>query len=379
MLRARLDERPRREPSPVLLEEWLRSYYFQSTADLGSSGVEVFSLAELRELTGLTQSDLDRVTLDDAPTLGTDALRQAIADRWGSGNRGEVMVTHGSSEAIYLVMHALLQPGDEMIVVDQCYPQLALVAESLGARVRRWSLRFEREFVADLDELRDLLTADTRLVVVNFPHNPTGATLTLQQQAALVDAVEQAGAYLLWDGAFAELAYDAPPLPDPRKRYDRTVSIGTLSKAYGVPGLRVGWCLASEDVLSRLVRLRDHITLNMSPLIEEIATRLVRAADRVLDNRLRQARANRALLGGWVAALSQRVEWIEPQGGVCAFPRLPLAGDLDALCHLIAQRHQVLLIPGSCFGSPRHVRLGFGRATADLQRGLDCLGTYLCA
>lgn len=379
MLRDRLTDRPPREIVPVLLEEWLRTYYFETTADLGSSGVEVFTLAQLRELTDLTLADLDRVALDDAPTLGTDALRQAIADRWGSGDGREVMVTHGSSEAIYLVMHALLQPGDEMIVVDPCYPQLALVAESIGARVRRWPLRFERGFVADLDELADLLTEGTRLVVVNFPHNPTGATLTPSQQTALVDAVEQVGAYLLWDGAFAELVYDAPALPDPRKRYDRTVSIGTLSKAYGAPGLRVGWCIASEDVRSRLIRLRDRITLNLSPLVETIATRLVRAADRVLDTRFRQARANRALVGDWVAALAPQVEWIEPRGGVCAFPRLPLAGDLDALCHLLAQRHNVLLIPGSCFGSPQHVRLGFGRATADLQRGLECVGRFLQA
>src|SRR5262249_43758034 len=156
---------------------------------------------------------------------------------------------------------------------DPIYPQLRAVAEAIGCRVRAWPLRAERGWRPDLEELERLVTPRTRMVIVNFPHNPTGATLTPAEQDALVAACARVGAYLVWDAAFGEVTYGAPPLPDPGSKYERAVSMGTLSKAYGLPGLRVGWCLAAPEVLEKMVRLRDYLTLHLSPLVELLAAR----------------------------------------------------------------------------------------------------------
>lgn len=363
--------------APALLEHWLRDRYFSAEIDLGCSGVENYSLAQVREMVGLGADELDAIVFDDSRSYGGAPIRAAIASRWIGGAAERVMVTHGSSEAIFLVMHALLRPGDEVVVLDPGYHSLCLIAESIGCVLRPWRLRFERGFAPDVAEARALIGPRTRMVIANFPHNPTGASLTHEQQRELIDAAAEVGAYLAWDAAFGDLCYDQPPLPDPGLHYERAISFGTLSKAYGLPGLRVGWCIAPPDVLERCIHLRDYMTLHLSPLVELIAQRVIEHADRLVGPRLAQARHNRALLGAWVAQHPGLVEWAPPQGGVTAFVRLPAVADVDGFCERLAAERGVLLVPGSCFGHPSYVRLGFGGPTADLQAGLERLSGML--
>jgi len=362
--------------APALLEEWMREYYFKTEFDIGSSGVQSFSLGEIRELLGITESELDNIVFDDSETLGGFGLRKAIAERYGNGDPERVIATHGSSEAIFLIMTALLNPGDEVVVLDPCYQQLFSIAKSIGCRLKFWPLRFENGFIPDVEEAKSLITARTRMVVVNFPHNPTGASLTSEQQEELVKATAAVGAYLVWDAAFAEITYDSARLPDP-VQYERSISMGTLSKSFGLPGLRVGWCLASADVLERFAKLRDYTILHLSPLIELIAQRTIEQAQVVVGERQRQANANLGILKVWCDEHRDFVEWIPPRGGVCSFPRLRRISDVETFCHRLARSYGVLLVPGSCFNKPFHVRLGFGGATPKLMEGLSRFSTLL--
>jgi capreomycidine synthase len=364
------------EIAPALLERWMRQYYFDTEIDIGSSGVESYSMAELRRLLDISHDDLDQVMFDDSRTLGGPGLRQAIGERWANGVPDRVMATHGSSEGIFLAMNALLRPGDEVITVSPCYQQLFAIAESNGCRLKYWNLEFERSFVPDLEQLKRLITRQTRMLVVNFPHNPTGASLTPEQQRELINIIAEAGSYLVWDGAFAEMTYNRPPLPDPGTWYDRTITLGTLSKGYGLPGLRVGWCIAAPDILERFVHLRDYITLHLSPLVELIAERAVRKADLLLQTRMKQARANLDALAAWVERHRQFVDWVPPQGGVCAFLQMP-GENVEAFCHQLARERRALLVPGTGFGWRGFVRLGFGGSTLKLEDGLDRLSDLL--
>jgi capreomycidine synthase len=365
------------EIAPALLEGWMRDYYFNTEIDIGSSGVENFSLAELYQLTNLSQEELDRVVFHDSSSLGNLELRQAIASRWGNGDPEQVMVTHGSSEANFLIMNGLLNPGDEVVVLNPCYQQLFSIAQSIGCQLKYWQLRFEEHFAPNLEEAKSLITSRTRMVIVNFPHNPTGASLTREEQDDLIDAVAKVGAYLVWDGAFADIVYDGSPLPNPNLRYDRSISMGTFSKCYGLPGLRFGWCLASPEVLARFVHLRDYLTLHLSPLVELIAQRVVEKADKLLSIRLQQAQTNLEILSQWVEQHQEYVAWSRPRGGVCTFLRLRDIRNSEAFCHHLANVHKVLLVPGTCFNHPSHVRLGFGGATSELKEGLNRLSKAL--
>ena len=364
---------------PARLEEWMRTYYFETAIDIGSSGVRNFSLRELRQFADLTPDDLDDLVFNDGHSLGSQPLRRQIARCSGTGDPERVMVTHGSSEAIYLLMHVLLRPGDEVVVLDPAYYQLYSCAQAIGCRLVRWPLRFAQRFAPDLAELGRLLTPRTRMVVVNFPHNPTGTSMTAAQQDTLVAMVADAGAYLVWDGAFAELVYEGTPLPVPSARYERCVSTGTLSKAYGLAGLRVGWCLAAPDVLERCVKLRDHMTLHLSPLVELIATRALEHRDALVARRLAEARTNLDRLSQWVDAHAPLVDWVRPQGGVCTLLRLNHVPDVTAFCHQLARDYRVLVVPGVCFDQPECVRVGFGGSASTLDAGLAWLSECLTA
>lgn len=364
---------------PAHLEEWMRLYYFEVDADIGSSGVTDYSLAELRALVGIGDHELDEIVFHDSQTLGGTVAREALARRFTRGDAAKVMVTHGSTEANFLVMNALLKAGDEVVVVDPVYPQLRAVAESMGCWIRPWRLRPELGWSPDVDELPALVTPRTRMVIVNFPHNPTGATLTPAEQAALVAACRAVGAYLVWDAAFADLTYGTPPLPDPVLSYERAVSMGTLSKAYGLPGLRVGWCLADPAVLERMVPVRDYLTLHLSPLVERVAARAIDGADRILAQKQALARRNRETVATWIAAQEGAVTWTLPAGGVCGFPRFHGVPDIEAFCHTLAREHRVLMVPGTCFGVEGHARLGFGGDPAALEMGLARLSEALAS
>lgn len=278
---------------------------------------------------------------------------------------------------MYLIMHALLRAGDEVIVLEPAYQQLFSIAESIGCRLKRWRLSFDRQFIPDMDEFKSLIGPRTRMVIVNFPHNPTGASLDIEQQEELISVIEEAGAYLFWDGAFAELVYEGIPLPNPSLRYERAISIGTLSKAYGLPGLRVGWCFASPEILDECVHLRDYISLATSPLVEMIARLAIEKADDLLGSRLLQAHTNLELTAVWVKQHQGEVEWVRPKGGVSSFLHFPIINDIEAFCHQLAQKHSVLLVPGTCFNREGFARLGFGGPTSQLKQGLSCLSELL--
>ncbi len=375
-LETRLEMNNMMSVAPALLEGWMRDYYFNTQIDIGSSGVESFSLSEIRELLSITHAELDSIVFDDSQTLGGFGLRKAVAARYADGDHHRVIATHGSSEAIFLIMTALLQPDDEVLVLDPCYQQLFAIAEAIGCRLKAWPLRFANRFAPDVEEAKRLINSRTRMVVVNFPHNPTGASLSPAEQAELVEAAARVNAYLVWDAAFAELTYDGPPLPAPIY-YERSISMGTLSKAFGLPGLRVGWCLAAPAVLKRFERLRDYTILHLSPLVELLAQRAIEQADVLVGKRLQQARVNLGLLSAWCDEHEDFVEWVAPRGGVCSFLRLRRVKDVEAFCHRLAHNHGVLLVPGSCFKHPFHVRLGFGAATTKLNEGLSRLSTLL--
>lgn len=359
------------------LEDWLRDYYFAATDDISSSGVNPYSLGELREILGIDIAELDSIVFRDSPSCGIAALRKAIAHRWGNGDPSRVMATNGSSEALFLIMTALLSPGDEIIVVEPAYHSLVSIAAGIGCRIVSWHLEFEDGFKPDIDRLRALASPATRMIVVNFPHNPTGVTVDRESQQAIVDIAETHGCFLVWDAVFAELSYGREPLPDASRLYEKAITFGTLSKAYGLPGLRVGWCLAPTEVLARCVVMRDYTTLALSPLVELVATRAIEQAERLLQPMVDQARGNLALLDEWVGRHEEHVQWVRPEGGVTAFPRLRHVADVEAFCHRLMSEHGTLLVPGTCFGRPGHVRLGFGGTADELQRGLATVSALL--
>jgi capreomycidine synthase len=361
------------------LEAWMRDYYHKVDHDIGSSGVRDLTVAELGALCGFQLSELEPMIFHDSESYGGQRLRAALAERWTGGDVDRMMVTHGSSEAIYLVMHLALEPGDEVVVLEPAYQQLHDIAAARGCRVTRWPLDPDAGFAADLSTLRRLSANRPRMIVVNFPHNPTGVSITPAEQKELVAIAAEAGSWLVWDHAFGELTYTADPLPLPIDDYDRHIAFGTFSKSYGLAGLRVGWCVAPPDLLARMALLRDYIALYVSPVLEFFAEQAVRHADRIVALQREHAAGNRRLLMDWAANRPELVRLAPPEGGVTAFVELLGQPDVVGACRRLAEQHRVLLVPGACFGDRYRsfVRLGFGGTTTELTAGLDRLERVL--
>jgi capreomycidine synthase len=361
----------------ALLEDWLRDRYFEAAIDLGSSGVRPYTLRELSNVIGLDSELLQEIVLGDGRTLGQPGLRSAIANRWAGGRPDTVAITHGSSEAIFLLMGSLLRPGDEVVVVDPVYHSLVSVAEGIGCRVRRWALRFSEGYRPDIDAGLKLITEQTRMVILNFPHNPTGTSITDEGLAAIAFRTGQVGAWLVLDEAFRELDWVDRPDHKPTCDEGNVIRLGTLSKAFGLPGLRIGWCIAHPEILQRMVPLRDAISLFGSPLIEVIAQAVVEHGDEVVTARKRDARVNLLLLQEWMTAQAKLLEWVPPLGGVAVFPRVRGLESVDGFCELLLREHGTLIVPGRCFGHPNHFRLGFGGDCTSFREGLEQLGSAL--
>ncbi|MBP0017399.1 MAG: capreomycidine synthase [Cyanobacteria bacterium SBLK] len=360
----------------ALLEEWMRQYYFTTTLDIGSSGVRTFSLAELRKLADITQIELDAVFFNDSWTSGSIGLRQAIANRWGNGQPNTVMVGNGSNEILYMLASTILNPNDEVVILQPYYHVLWTIAENIGCQIKWWKLLPENHFKPNIDDLKSLITPKTKLIAVNFPHNPTGISITRQQQDELIRAASEVGAYLIWDAAFEDIV-EKEPLPNPCLIYKNAISIGTLSKGYGLPGIRIGWCFAPSEIIEDCMQLRDYMTLYVSPLLEIVGQRAIEKLDRLLDIRMQEVQLNLSILEKWIEKHKSYVEWVKPNGGVTAFVKIIGQSDTEEFCRCLAKKHSVMLVPGNCFGYPQYVRLGFGASTEEFKKGLDYLSVHL--
>lgn len=363
------------EPAP--LEDWLRDRYFGAAVDISSSGVEPYTLGEIQSLLDLDPRELAAVSFRDSRSAGADELRSLVAQRYGVADPSRVLVASGSTEAQLLVLAATLTAGDEVVVVEPAYHSLISTVRALGCRVTRWRLRPEHGFRPDLDELRELVTSRTRMIVVNFPHNPTGVTLTPEEQRELLGIAGQHGCHLFWDGAFEDLVYDGLPLPAASALDERAFSFGTMSKSFGLPGLRVGWGIVPRDVVRAAVTVRDYTTLASSPLVEFVAVRALRGADRLIGPRLRAAVASRTVVHDWLDLHREVVSCPSGGAGVVVFPALPRVADTAGFCDRLMREHAVLLVPGECFHLPGHVRLGFGGDPVALHKGLEALSSLL--
>jgi capreomycidine synthase len=361
----------------ALLEDWMRDHYHEAVIDIGSSGVLDYSLRQVRELAGIGIEEIDEIVFRDSPCLGRYDLRETIAERYGIGSAERVMMTHGSSEAIYVSLLTLLEPGDQVVTLEPTYHSHVSIAESLGCELLRWRLREEDSFQPDLNDLDAIITKRTKAIVVNFPHNPTGATITSGDFFRLLEIAASVNAYVIWDAALADLVYEGDPLPDPCLYYTRSVSVGTFSKAFGLPGMRLGWCIAPPELIRAATNLRDRITLSLSPLLEYIALRVLQNADSFIRPRRENAEINRRTLIEWALQHEDVLDLPLPHGGVTAFPLLRRMEDTVEICTRLGEDHRVLLIPGNVFGYPRRVRLGFGGERDQLNKGLEILAGEL--
>jgi aspartate/methionine/tyrosine aminotransferase len=336
----------------------------------------------MRELLSLADDEAqtlwESLSLGYTEAVGHRLLRREIAALYRL-TAEEVLVFSGAQDAIYAWARSSLQPGDHVVCVWPAYQSLFEVARAQGCQVDLLSLDDGRGgFAFDVDKLHRLLRPNTRAVVINTPHNPTGVQLTETQLKAVVEACRARRATLLCDEVYRFLEpKDDATLPGAASLGDGAVSIGALSKSFGLAGLRIGW-IASRDraLLSRVAAYKDYTSICASAPSEVLAMIALRNRQGMAARNRAIVRDNTAHMHSFVTAHAEQVSWCPPQAGAVALARLLGEPDADAFVERAAREHGVLLMPGRVFGRPGpEFRVGLGRR--NFAEGLPRLAAAL--
>jgi aspartate/methionine/tyrosine aminotransferase len=349
---------------PFRIEQYYAEHEFSTRFMLSSSDCESWSVAELLALEPGARERLLELRLGYTESAGSPALREAIAATYERLAPDEVLVTAAAEEGIFTLYHALLGPGDHAVVETPCYESALEAARSTGCEISAWSRRFEDGWAHDLDQLERLLRPTTRLLYVNAPHNPTGTQMEAATFRRIVELAREHRLVLFSDEVYRDLQHEpGRQLPAACDVYERAVSLGSVSKSYGLPGLRLGW-LASRDrrLLRAVLELKHYTTICSSAPSELLAELALRHREVLLERNIRLVRDNLRRLDEFFERRSNVLNWVRPQAGPIGFPRLEGEPRADGFCALVARQADVLLLPGSVYDQPRHLRVGFGRA-----------------
>lgn len=350
---------------PFKLERYFAQWEFVSPYLLCSSDIEGWPLADLLALADDDgRARWDELTLGYTEYPGLPALREAIAELSTQVAPDEILTFAGASEAIFAFMQSALEPGDHVITWWPGYQSLAEVARTCGAEVTLLPLRHEEGWSLDLEALRRALRPRTRLIVLNTPHNPTGALLDHATFTAVADLAAEAGAWLFSDEVYRLMEHDpADRLPAGADLGPHVVSLGVMSKAFGLAGLRVGWLAIRDPTLrARLATVKDYLSMCNSAPSEVLALIALRAREQVLARSQAIMRANLAELDACFARHPERLAWVRPRAGCVGFPRLVDGTKVEQLAAELRAQAGVLILPASVYDLPgEHFRIGFGR------------------
>jgi aspartate/methionine/tyrosine aminotransferase len=360
------------------LERWMTTWELNVTHDITESGISPMSIDDLLRVAGLDDPQAVIDGLMETPQLysearGTEALRQTIADTYKAVSAEDVLVTTGALEANFLICNALLEAGDHVVVTTPCYQQLVSIPRAIGCEVSEWRVTPGSGFTFDLDALDALVTERTKLIIINTPHNPTGAVLSQRDLERVATIADRAGAWVLSDEAYRWLTHPGGiALPGPmRDIYPKAVSVGTMSKFVGLPGLRLGWMAGTAQLARQCWGLRDYTSLSPAMLSDRFARIAVANYERVRERNDDILMQNLGKAREWFAENDDIVSWHEPKAGLLAMVKVNGLDNTDALSEHLAANVGVMLAPGSTFGLPGHLRIGIGQRPEIFAEALD--------
>jgi aspartate/methionine/tyrosine aminotransferase len=349
---------------PFAIERFYERWEFRAELMLSSSDCESGGVAELLALEPDARERLLDLRLGYTEVAGSPELLAAVAGLYDGIEPRDVLTLAAAEEGIFTAYHALLGPGEHAVVEAPCYGSAIEVARSTGAAVSEWERRYEDGWEHDLDALEGLLRPETKLIYLNSPHNPTGTQMSAPVFERVIEIARERRLVLLSDEVYRGLEHDpAARLPAACERYERALSLGTVSKAHGLPGLRIGWIACRDPAL--LARIRDvklYTTICSSAPSELLVALALRHADGLVARSRQLVLGNLPRVEAFLERHAELLRWVRPSAGPIGFPRVSGDFDVHEWCEEIAERAGVLLLPGSVYGQPRHVRIGFGRA-----------------
>ncbi len=340
--------------------------------NLSESGVHPVTVAELVG-DGELRDQLLSQRLGYSQTNGTEELRGYICRLYPGADIDNILVTNGCSEANFIVTWSMLEAGDELVFMVPNYMQIWGIARGFGATVKHFQLLEELNWAPDLDRLRQAVTSKTKMIAVCNPNNPTGAVLSEEAMEIIVEEAERVGAWLLADEVYQGAERVGKTTPSFWGRYDKVLVTNGLSKAYGLPGLRIGWIVGSKEIIARLWSYHDYTTISPGTLSDQLA-RIALAPgnrERFLARTRRILQTNFPILENWIEGHAATFSLIPPRAGAIAYLRYDLEINSTELVRRLLHEKSVLIVPGDHFGMDRYLRIGYGPEAEYFQAGLD--------
>lgn len=359
---------------PFELEVFFGRYEFSTPYLLAQSDCEAMSIDALLRLEPdavAAQRDFLNTSLGYGENNGRPDLRHAVARLYSDMAEENVLLFTGAQEGIFACMNTLLEPGDHVVCLFPAYQSLYEVARSMGCRVDFWHLRQTATgWQADMDELAALVQPDTKAIILNTPHNPTGFTLDKAQTETLCALARKHGAWVFCDEVYRGLGWNdkddtAEAAPWIADAYERGISLGVLSKAYGLPGLRVGWLACKNvEVMEAIARYKNYLSICGATPSEALALVALRHGPELLHKSRSIIAENLQTADAFFARHAHLFTYNRPQAGPIGFPRMQLSEPVGQFCERLAHEAGVLLLPGSVYGIKEpYFRMGYGRKT----------------
>jgi aspartate/methionine/tyrosine aminotransferase len=362
--------------APFAMERWQSLHENRVELNLSESGVHPLTLGELLELGGA--DDAYETLIGYGQSNGTDELRARIARLYPTATDRHVVVTNGSAEANFLAVWELLRPGDEVAILVPTYMQTHGLATNFGARVVEIPQQAELGWQPDPDTVRTAISDRTRLVVVTNPGNPTGAILGDEARNAIIEAASRTGAWILADEVYTGAELNGDATPSLFGEYERTIATGSLSKAYGLPGLRIGWAVCPPDTAETLWARSDYTTISTGELTDRLA-RIALDPDvrpRLLERTRDLISRGLEILETWLHETGG-FHWRPPVAGAICYARYDAPIASAELAERLRSEQSVLIVPGAHFGMDRWLRFGLGSPGTGLQQALERIGATL--
>jgi len=324
--------------------------------------------------------DLNQLILCYGSHAGHEGLREFLAKESPNLHPDDVLLTMGAAAGLFIVATSLLEQGDELVVVRPNYATNIETPRAIGATLRLIDLRFEDGFSLDLKAVEKAVTGKTKYISVTHPHNPTGACLSSADMEALVAIAEKNNTLLLVDETYREMVF-GEKLPIAASFSERVISISSLSKTYGLPGIRIGWMICrNRQLMNTFLAAKEQIHICGSVLDEEVAFRYLQQKDLHIHRIRKDIQEKFGIVKDWMRG-QDGFEWVEPQGGVVCFPRIarPEDVDIDLFYEILLKKYGTYAGPGHWFDMPRHyMRIGFGWPDREqLMDGLNGLSNSL--
>jgi aspartate/methionine/tyrosine aminotransferase len=347
------------------LERYFAEYEFKVKYLLSPSDCESLSMQELLRMASPESLELwQGLKLGYTESAGNSLLRTEVAELYRGIPPEQVMIA-APEEAIFLAMQTLLAPGDHLVAIYPAYQSLYEIARSIGCQLTPWTFELrDGTWRLDLDQLEDSLTPRTRLLVINFPHNPTGYLPSREELETILQLAREKGIYVFSDEMYRLLEYDedmrSPPVCD---LYEKGISLSGLSKAFALPGLRMGWLATQErGLIESWLRYKDYTTICNSAPSEILGIIALRAKDLILIRNLDIIRENLSIAERFFSQHEEQFSWVRPMAGSVAFPRWLGRERVELFCQQVLDRQGVMIVPGSIFDFPgNHFRIGLGR------------------